>query len=65
MNHDHELDDKLHAGCPMCDEIRSRLPKFKTQVANEKALSRYAELADRTNPANQAANEIREAKRDG
>jgi hypothetical protein len=38
--HDHELDDKLHEGCPMCEYIIS----LKPAAAKERAADVNAEL---------------------
>ena len=49
--HDHELDDKLHPGCPMCDEIMRRQPGTKRDRDADALTHRYAAIADRPRDA--------------
>jgi len=46
--HDHDIDGRLHDGCPMCDEIRGRGPTALRERKADEAAERYRKIAERT-----------------
>lgn len=46
--HNHDLDGTLHNGCPMCDEILSRLPNAHRDRIADQAMRAHQERAERT-----------------
>lgn len=47
MNHDHDLDGKLHDECPMCDLIRSRQRGAMADRQAEKAMEQHQRKAEK------------------
>jgi len=47
QQHTHELDDKLHEDCPMCQRIIALRPVTKKAESIDKTVEHYAEIADR------------------
>lgn len=55
VQHSHDLDGSLHDACPMCDEIRSRLPGAARDRGAETALEAYRVKAERLRTARERA----------
>lgn len=58
--HTHELDGKLHPGCPECDHTFRVLPETWRQKAADAMADRYAKLAGRAAKAKRESTNMKE-----
>lgn len=62
ITHTHDLDDRLHEDCPMCERIRRLQPLDKRDRAAAATLAAHGKRAARSQ---EAARSITRAKRGG